>query len=227
MAAVRESGVDVPEVLGRDALGRQVIEFVDGKLAMDLDRPLSIHELGRVGAIIRAIHDASEGFAATVEPHWEPAIPSPGSDLICHGDLAPWNLIVGPRWVFIDWDGSSPSTRLWDLAYAASAFTLADPTLSPAEAAERLAAFVSGYRADEALRSALPATMTERVAAMHHLLRSSNVAGVEPWATMYLSGHGAHWSAVLRYVERHQEWWRGALGNTAWAPGASQTVNRD
>jgi hypothetical protein len=26
------------------------------------------------------------------------------------------------RWVFIDWDGAGPGSRLWDLAYAAHGF---------------------------------------------------------------------------------------------------------
>lgn len=206
MAAVRAAGVDVPQVLGRDEQGRQVIEFVEGSLALDLP-PLSIGDLERVGRIVRAIHDASDGFVPLTTPHWECAIPSPGRDLICHGDLAPWNLIVGERWVVIDWDGSAPSTRLWDLAYSAQAFTLNDPTRPPTEAADCLAAFIRGYGADRALRTALPATMTTRVAAMHDLLRCSHTTGAEPWATMYVTGHGDHWAAALEYVASHQSHW--------------------
>jgi Ser/Thr protein kinase RdoA (MazF antagonist) len=210
MGAVRSAGVDVPEVLGRDDQGRQVLEFVPGTLAMNLD-PLSVRDLARVGGIVRAIHDASEGFMPAGSAHWESVIASPGSDLICHGDLTPWNLIIGDRWVFIDWDGSAPSTRLWDLAYAAQACTLNDPNVTPEQAADRLAAFVAGYKADEALRAALPSAMVERVAAMYELLRSSHAAGVQPWATMYRNGHGDHWRTALHYVESHQEFWNRAL----------------
>ncbi|WP_407645311.1 phosphotransferase [Brevibacterium pigmentatum] len=32
-----------------------------------------------------------------------------------HGDLTPWNLLLGERWVFIDWDSAAASARLWDL----------------------------------------------------------------------------------------------------------------
>lgn len=210
MRAVRSAGVDVPEVLGRDEQGRQVLELVPGALALDLE-PLAVDDLARVGGIVRAIHDASEGFVPTAPAHWQSAIASPSSDLICHGDLAPWNLIIGDRWVFIDWDGSAPSTRLWDLAYAAQSFTLNHPNLAPEHAAERLAGFAAGYGADEALRAALPGAMVHRVTAMYDLLRSSYATGLQPWAAMYLSGHGAHWRAALEYVTRHQGIWQQAL----------------
>lgn len=210
MAVVRSAGVDVPEVLGQDDQGRQVLEFVPGRLAMDAG-PLTASDLARVGAIVRSIHDASTGFVPTVNPHWAPAIASPGRDLICHGDLAPWNLIIGDRWVFIDWDASSPSTRLWDLAHAAQTFALNDVSLAPPDAAERLAVFVAGYGADETLRAALPTAMVQRVTATNELLRSSNLSGIEPWGYMDANDHGAHWRQALVYVQRHRDVWETAL----------------
>jgi Ser/Thr protein kinase RdoA (MazF antagonist) len=210
MAAVKAAGVDVPAVLGRDDLGRQVLEFVPGQLAHDLP-PLPLPELGRVGAIVRAIHDASWSFAPQETPTWNTLIPAPSSELICHNDLAPWNLIVGERWVFIDWDGAGPSSRLWDLAYAAQAFALADPQEDPSTAARRLVAFVDGYDAERGLREQLPATMARRTAAMHELLQSANLSGREPWGSMYESGHGEAWQIATQYVERHQDIWKNAL----------------
>ncbi|MDR6612038.1 phosphotransferase [Leifsonia sp. 1010] len=207
---LRGAGVDAPAPLGRDDEGRQVQEFVPGRLAMDAD-PLSLSELRRVGAIVRSIHDASAGFVPPPDAVWETAIPAPGGDLVCHNDLAPWNLIVGDRWVFIDWDASGPSTRLWDLAYAAQAFTLNDPARAPGDSARALAAFVDGYGADESLRDDLPTEMGRRTQAMYDLLHSSNRAGREPWASMYETGHGAHWQAVTRYVTAHRDIWARAL----------------
>jgi len=152
MTAVRAAGVDVPAVLGKDELGRQVTEFIPGRLALHSD-PLAHSELGRVGAIVRAIHDASETYTPANEASWSTAIPAPGDELICHNDLAPWNLIIGNRWVFIDWDAAAPSTRLWDLAYAAQTFTLSNTDQAPEEAALNLAALVDGYGAGRSLRT--------------------------------------------------------------------------
>ncbi|WP_418908457.1 hypothetical protein [Glutamicibacter endophyticus] len=56
--ALHRAGVDVPEPLGQDEAGRQVLEFIHGALAID-SAPLTGSELRRVGALVRQIHDAS------------------------------------------------------------------------------------------------------------------------------------------------------------------------
>ena len=210
MQALADAGIDVPAPLGRDEQSRQITEFVPGALAMD-SPALSREELSRVGSIVRSIHDASASFTPAEGAVWEPLIPPPSPELICHHDLAPWNLILGERWVFIDWDGAGPSTRAWDLAYAAQTFTLNDPEQQPAQAAARLAAFVAGYGADNTLRAQLPRAMARRTAAMLDLLKSSHREGREPWGTMFVEGHGEHWRAVSAYVEGHQALWTAAL----------------
>lgn len=86
--AVRASGVDAPAPMGRDEKGRQIQEFVPGRLAMDSE-PLSLPELRRVGSMVRAIHDASMNFVPAADAVWETAIPAPGDELVCHNDLAP------------------------------------------------------------------------------------------------------------------------------------------
>lgn len=210
MNALRGAGVDVPGVLGRDDRWRQVIEYIPGQLALDSD-PLTLPELAFVGRLVRAIHDASTTFRPVSDAHWDVAVPAPGGDLICHNDLAPWNLIVGDRWTFIDWDGAGPSTRIWDLAYAAQTFTLSDASQAPVKAARGLAAFVDGYAADPSLRAQLPTAMAHRTKAMYDLLESSHRSGRDPWGSMFNAGHGAHWRAAHRYVERHHEAWTEAL----------------
>ena len=163
--AVREAGVDVPAIHGRDTQGRQVTEFVTGGLATD-SGPLSLSELCRVGRIVRAIHDASAAYELDSEATWSTLIPALGAELICHNDLSPWNLLIGERWVFIDWDAAAPSTWQWDLVCAAQAFILNDASADPRVAARALAAFIDGYGADDELRAVLPVTMGQRTSAM-------------------------------------------------------------
>lgn len=206
LRALRSAGVDVPEPRGRDEQGRQVVEFVPGTLAIGTD-PLTPPELGRVGSMVREIHDVSARYVPPIDAVWETAIPAPTGDIVCHNDLAPWNLIIGDRWAFIDWDAAAPSTRLWDLAYAAQAFALSDDARSPEAAGRDLAALVDGYGGDRALRRALPRAMEERTAAMLALLEDARSAGEEPWASMHANGHGEHWSRALRYVRDNRAVW--------------------
>lgn len=180
MKAIHDAGVDVPAVYGQDAQGRQVTEFVPGRLAMD-SPPMSLSELRRVGRLVRTIHDASAAYEPAPDSTWITHIQALGADRICHNDLAPWNLLIGDRWVFIDWDAAAPSTRLWDLAYAAQAFTLNDASVDPQAAARALATFIDGYDADDNLRAALPVVMWQRTTAMYELLKNSHHTGNEPW----------------------------------------------
>ena len=211
VAALRERGIDLPQPRGRDDEGRLVLEYIPGVLAMDQE-PLDHTLIRRVGALVRSIHDASE--QRPVPEEWEVLLPADGPDLICHNDLASWNLILdGDRLVFIDWDGAGPSTRLWDLAYAAISFGRLFPSELPEEAAARLRAFVDGYDAHDHLRSDLPRTMAHRARAMPDLLRRSYESGDEPWGTMCVQGHGAHWAGTSSYVAEHELDWERALND--------------
>lgn len=165
----------------------------------------------RAGALVRSIHDASEGLEADALGLGTALIPVEQPDLVCHGDLTPWNLVVGDRWVFIDWDGAASSTRLWDLAYSAQAFTLNDPGEEPTRAAVNLRAFLDGYGADAAIRAALADALPERAWAMHRLLETAHRDGREPWGSMYVNGHGAHWRGIAEYLEANEAIWRDAL----------------
>ncbi|GAA1398384.1 phosphotransferase [Luteococcus peritonei] len=209
---VRSAGIDVPRFHGRDEQGRMVLDHVPGTMAIDL-APLDEHTVHRVGALVRSIHDACADLP--VPQDWPVLLPAPHPDLLCHNDLATWNLVVdGDRLVFIDWDGAGPSNRLWDLAYAAIAFAHLFADADPAASARRLAALLDGYDADEAMRAALPEAMAARAEAMWHHLREAHRTGWEPWASMYVEGHGETWQQSAAFIRRHQELWRrAALGS--------------
>lgn len=205
MRALRAKGVDVPEHQGQDERGRQVLEYVPGQLAMD-SAPLEIGAVTAVGRLVRSIHDASEGLPAPTD--WPVLLPADEPDLLCHNDLASWNLIIGEdRLVFIDWDGAGPSTRLWDLAYAAISFGHLFPNSDLTDCAARLRALLDGYDADQAMRTALPATLPRRARAMHDMLRRAHQIGEQPWAAMFLEGHGQHWRETTQFLYSHQADW--------------------
>lgn len=213
MRTLRQRGIDLPEPHGCDEQGRLILDFIPGRLAM-YDSPLDTEVVHAAGAVVRSIHDASVGLP--IQDDWDVLLPAKNPDLLCHNDLATWNLIIdGDRLVFIDWDGAGPSTRLWDLAYAAISFGHLFPDSDAQSAATRLAAFVDGYRAEPGLRSALPKTMTHRAAAMHRLLKRSHESGREPWGSMYANGHGQRWFATVEFISEHVRDWQRAVARTS------------
>jgi Ser/Thr protein kinase RdoA (MazF antagonist) len=206
---LRAKGVPgVPEVLGRDERGRQVLAYVPG-VQGELTAPMTLAELHRLGAMVRSLHDASADFVPPPGARWDVAIPPDGADLVCHQDLAPWNLIRdGDNWTFIDWDASAPGTRLWDLAYAAQTFAPLVAGGDPVVDAPRLRAVVDGYDLDAAGRAALPELLVRRTRAMYDLLEHGSRTGAVPWARLWDEGHGAHWGGAADYLAANLSAWR-------------------
>jgi thiamine kinase-like enzyme len=95
-----------------------VLSYVEGHVDPD---PADLDEtaIANVGQTIRELHDAAASFVPQPDAVWNVAIPPDSQDLICHNDLAPWNLVRGAgRMAIIVWDGAGPGSRLWELAYA-------------------------------------------------------------------------------------------------------------
>jgi hypothetical protein len=200
-----------PRTLGRDEKGRHVLEYVPGAT----QQPFSYtsEELGRVGSLIREFHEAAKSFVPPAGAQWRVVIRPDSEELICHHDLAPWNLVRGEeRWVFIDWDGSGPGSVLWDVAYAAQSFVPLIHGGEPAIDASRLRSFVDGYGLDRSQREKLPQLMVARTRAMFELGERAAITGEQPWARLHAEGDGGrHWRQAAEYVERHLEIWTAAL----------------
>jgi hypothetical protein len=200
-----------PKTLGRDELGRHVLEYVPGEIAYDLP-PMDLDGLHRVGGLIRELHDISEGFRPPLDAQWDAVIPADREDLICHHDLARWNLVcASDRWVFIDWDGAAPGSRLWDLAWSVTSFVPLDPGGDPAKDAPRVRALADGYGLTAEQRRELPPLIGKHSRAMFDLLHVSSLTGRQPWARLYAEGHGDYWGPAADYADRHVEMWTQVL----------------
>ncbi len=200
-----------PRSLGRDEFGRHVLEYIPGESAYAL-APLTTGELCRLGALVHELHDAAKSFTPPTASYWNVVIAPDREDLICHHDLAPWNLVRdGDRWVFIDWDGAGPGSRLWDLAYTAATFLPLCAGGDPARDGPRLRALADGYGLDEQQRQAFPALIAAHTRGMYDLLRAASLTGEQPWARLYDEGHGEHWGPAAEYIEVHLERWTEAL----------------
>ncbi|MGC4892474.1 hypothetical protein [Micromonospora sp. DT31] len=162
--------------------------------------------------LTRELHDALATFTPPPDARWNVVIPADRDEMIVH-DLAPWDLVIGDRWVVIDWDNAGPGSRLWDLAYAVHGFVpmSARPDWQRADAGQRLRTLVDAYGLDERQRRDLVPLLTVRTRAMHDFLRDQAALGVEPWATHWRTGHGDAWRDDAEYTERHTDRWMKAL----------------
>lgn len=206
-----------PRPLGIDDEGREILTFMSGQVVwpdrFSLLEPAG--QLARVARLIRDFHDAVQDFTPPPDARWQRLIPAEGSDIIAHHDLAPWNLVVGgaEQWAFIDWDGAGPGSRLWDVAYALHGFIplSADPEWQRLEAGERMRGFVDAYGLDEAERRLLVPMLGRRTRSMHDFLRDQAARGVQPWARLWIEGHGDVWRRDTDYIEQREDQWLRAL----------------
>jgi hypothetical protein len=132
MRHLRVSGFKtVPEPLGIDDRGREIISFLPGaSLTYPLpDFAWSDATLTAVARSLRAFHDASLGFVPPADGIWQWPAHEP-VEVVCHNDFAPYNLMFedGTLAGVIDLDLASPGPRVWDLGYTAYRFVpLTDP----------------------------------------------------------------------------------------------------
>jgi Ser/Thr protein kinase RdoA (MazF antagonist) len=199
-----------PRALGRDAQGRQVVEYVTGDLGAE-SGTYSLAELASIGRLLAELHQALAGFVPPTGAVWNRIIAPDREDLICHNDVAPWNLVRSRRgWVLIDWDAAAPGSRLWDLAYAAQSMAGLRADRPVAESAARLRVFVDGYGLDAAARPALAHLLCRRAQAMYDLLREGAEAQRQPWARIW-NDDGPYWRATAECLDIHTQSWLTAL----------------
>jgi hypothetical protein len=124
LAHVRAKGLLwVPEPLGLDEVGREILSFLPGTVPHDMPEWIWTEQvLEDVARALREWHEATVDFSAP-DAQWGLPATSP-LEVICHNDFAPYNCIFsGGRLVgAIDFDACSPGSRIWDLAYTAYRF---------------------------------------------------------------------------------------------------------
>jgi Phosphotransferase enzyme family len=124
---VRDRGFDLaPEPFGFDDVGREVVSYLPGvTVGWSLPWPAMIRQedlLIQVGGAMARYHRAVVDFRPEGPVPWQsgPAVLA-SSDLVCHHDLAPYNVVVreGRLSGIIDWDLAGPGSALSDLAFVA------------------------------------------------------------------------------------------------------------
>ncbi|ROR72402.1 aminoglycoside phosphotransferase family protein [Bogoriella caseilytica] len=122
LRAYAEHGIaECPRPLGVDERGREILTFLPGGVMAGLPPAQLWSEdlLRQAAALLRRMHEASTDLVAA-DLLWRQDRHEP-AEVICHNDVAPYNLLVsaGRLTGVIDHDMASPGPRVWDLAYLA------------------------------------------------------------------------------------------------------------
>ena len=206
-----------PLFLGRDRAGRDVLDYLEGDVAGDPVEPWAADEaiLASVGRLLRDLHTASEGYAASrgfaAPPGtswfaWPPPssatggadVAGPPPELVSHNDVTPQNVVVrgGQAVGLIDFDLAGPTTRLEDFCNTATHWVpLRDPAdvwpgwpTSGRPARLRLLADAYGLTPDQ--RASLLDVAVARADRMRLSMRGAAEHLGGGWARMWDAGVG-------------------------------------
>lgn len=181
---LRSQGINfVPEPLGYDDEGREVLSFVEGDVP---DEPLpdavwAEGVLGALAGLIRRLHDAAEGWPPPEDATWgsipgqaHVAVPAlfDRPELVAHQDYCPGNVVfrAGLPAAIIDFDLARPTSRVADCVNAMYWWV---PLLDPADrrpaardldADHRLRVFADAYGMSVAQRAQVVPVACQRAA---------------------------------------------------------------
>jgi Ser/Thr protein kinase RdoA (MazF antagonist) len=202
LAHVRARGLGwVPEPLGFDEAGREILSFIPGEVPHDTAEWIRSEQvLTDVARALRQWHDATVGFSVP-DATWSLTPPGP-REVICHNDFAPYNCVFRDgRFVgAIDFDQCAPGPRLWDIAYTAYRFVPLTPGLDgDAPSAARLELFLSSYAAAGAMAPYARAQVVGAAIERLHALASWTEDHVHRNGVAALAEHAAMY-------RRHAQW---------------------
>lgn len=204
-----------PRSLGLDGGGREVLTYIEGEVPGVTGAPPGDGAVFAVGELVRAMHDAQEGFSPPDDATWQ-MLPGavPGDEVICHNDVLGHNFIVrdGRPVALIDWELAAPGLRLTDIAAAAMWWTplRADDAarrygLPTDRRIERLRLLADGYGLETDERGVLIDAVRSVLDSWHEAYRVlGGVERREPWAQRWDEGQGERILAGAAWIDEHR-----------------------
>lgn len=210
---LRAMGFPAPAPMGLDEQGRETLGWLPGRASNYPWTAAQLESGGarKVGAFVRAFHDAVADFKPPAPPIWRHgAQPLGPGEVVLHGDFAPHNLIWDERGPsgLIDFELARPGRPIEDAAFCVvrtacfreDARTLAMGFAAPPDRRARLAAFAEGWGAPAA--ELLAAARDSEVAELERIGRLG-AAGLEPWASFRRVGLADEARAELAWLDAH------------------------
>ncbi|CAN7190706.1 aminoglycoside phosphotransferase family protein [Rhizobium rhizogenes] len=215
LAALHGHGfTNAPLSAGYDAVWERV-SFLPG-LTGDLDDSEDMRSetaLRSAASLLRRYHDCTMLFLSEMaaEQEWQVS-PRMPIEVICHGDFAPYNVVLNEGVVtgIIDFETAHPGPRGWDLAYALYRWAplstgIAVESLGGLDAQIRRARiFLDAYGLEAEQRPALPNMIVERLNALVGFMESEATRGVEKYRRDLQDGHDRIYRNDIAYVSENR-----------------------
>ncbi|MCW2504755.1 MAG: aminoglycoside phosphotransferase family protein [Actinomycetia bacterium] len=213
-----------PRAFGIDERGREILSYIEGECG---DYPLAPHwttdeALVAVAAMLRMFHDAQAGFRPTPGITWRAfGPPPPDTEVICHHDAAPHNVVWRPdgTLAMIDFDLASPGARIYDVAYSAWTWV---PLFSDRDSrtlgwehpdrARRLRLFADAYGLSARDRARFVHVVRARIVDHVEGIRRMAAAGEPAFVRIVENGHLRRPIRDLRLLDTERDHWEAALG---------------
>ncbi len=201
----------VPEPLGFDEADNEIVTFLAGEVC---NYPLSAaaaseEALVSAAQLLRAYHEATVSFLAqNVENHtWQLPTQTP-IEVICHGDFAPYNVVLNGRQAvgIIDFDTAHPGPRIWDLAYALYRWAPFTHPQNPDGLGDletqsgRARLFCDAYGFPAAQRDKLVDMMILRLETLVRYMQAEAHKGNEAFIANLADGHHLLYLADIKYL---------------------------
>lgn len=209
---LRDAGfARAPEPQGYDEDGNEVLSYLDGEVYEALPADVRTPALLTSAATwIRRFHETSATFVVVPDDRWQ-LPPRTPEEVICHGDLAPYNCVIRDGSVvgFIDFDAAHPGPREWDLAYAVYRFAPLHAPTNPDSAGNiqeqaRLAAhFCRAYGIDPG--PSLLDSVVDRLLALLDFMYRQARAGVAAFQAHLDEGHPTLYEEDIRYLRGQRD----------------------
>ena len=167
--------------------------------------------LRSAASLLRRYHDCSALFAGNLEADHLWQLPArPPCEVICHGDFAPYNVVLndGEAIGIIDFETAHPASRCWDLAYAIyrwaplSSSAAIEELGRPADQIRRARIFVDAYGLPVAERPCLPDITVERLEALLSFMQHEAARGIERYRRNLRDGHDRVYREDIAYITK-------------------------
>jgi aminoglycoside phosphotransferase (APT) family kinase protein len=203
---------------GIDPHGREILSYIPGETIADaVPWPDWVWEegtLAQIAEVTADYHRAVADFQPAGDSRWQwEDAPLRTGQIVCHHDLAPYNVVVGGDKItgIIDWDLAGPGTPRSELAFIAWQWVpLQHPMVArffgwrrEPDYARRLGILLDSYGLEE--RSGFMVDVVARIAYNRDHIQTRAAQGVEAYVQLVRDGHIAGMNMAIEFLADEME----------------------